>query len=86
MVSVDFHKSLKSLALRRNTAKMAVMTHKKKKTDRHLAPKITLRLPARDNELLEKLAERNYRTRTAEIIRALRKHFIEEGIVNQNHE
>ncbi len=57
-----------------------VCMSKKKPNDRHLAPRITLRLPSKESEILKQLAERNERTLTAEILRALRKHFTEEGL------
>jgi hypothetical protein len=55
------------------------MTKPRKKSDRHKARRITLRLPDRESRLLEELAEKNDRTLTAEVVRALRRYFKAEG-------
>ncbi len=58
-----------------------MITGMARKKDQHLAPRITLRLPTKETDLLRRLAERNDRTVTAELLRALRKHLQAEGIL-----
>ncbi len=57
---------------------MLIMS-KPKKSDRHLAKRLTLRLPDREGEMLKQLAKRNDRTITAELLRAVRRHLEAEG-------
>lgn len=57
--------------------KMAVMA--KKKPDRHKSKPFQLRMPDFLKEQLEKLADQNYSTMTAEIIAAIKKHLEASG-------
>lgn len=47
--------------------------------DRHLSPRITLRLPAPAGDILRAIARQNHRTLTAEVLLALRRHAEENG-------
>jgi hypothetical protein len=51
----------------------------KKKSDRHKARRITLRLPNHELDLMLALAEREDRTLTAELLRAIRRHLKAEN-------
>jgi hypothetical protein len=70
---------MRLLVLVEGTFRMHIMA--KKKSDRHLSGRITLRLPDHESELLRQLSERNERTMTTEVLRALRRHFVAEGLM-----
>jgi hypothetical protein len=50
-----------------------------KSTDRHLQPRLTLRLPSAAGEALKAIAEAEDRTITAIVLRALRSYAQEHG-------
>jgi hypothetical protein len=79
-MAVDVPKSLWSLALRRGNGTMnGTMGAKKPPTDRHKQPRLTLRLPQEAGAVLRRIARKNHRTMTAEVLLALEKHAEENG-------